>query len=260
MWIPCDFYVRPRLVSSHMEVTRSSRAIQMSILEDNDMSTHPSGAWRLDHIVAQVRSAASTLLANQIGASRWRSRNVLWVIPALIGLALALSACGGGSPSAGVASINASGGSKANAAAKKHSTPNALAYAQCMRTHGVSNFPDPNSQGHFSLGSQAGIDKNSPVFHAAGTACQALKPPGKGSLVRQDQSAFLKFSSCMRSHGEPGFPDITATSGSKSSTRSAIKALDPSSPPFQSALAACRSALPSNFSLPSSATSGNSGA
>ena len=53
-------------------------------------------------------------------------------------------------------------------------------------------------------------------------------------------SAFLKFASCMRSHGVPNFPDpsgrgiqITAGSG-----------VDPASPAFQLAMSQCKKLLP----------------
>jgi hypothetical protein len=52
-----------------------------------------------------------------------------------------------------------------------------LKYAQCMRSHGVSNFPDPTSQG--SQGSQ-GVDVNSPPVIAANKAC-ATPDVGLGS-------------------------------------------------------------------------------
>ena len=182
----------------------------------------------------------------------------LWLACALAGLGLLVSSCGGSPPSSGVANITSPSATKATATAKKHSSPNALAYAQCMRKHGVSNFPDPNSQGRFALGS-TGIDKNSPVFQSASTTCQALKPQGIGNIVKQNQAAFLKFSACMRSHGEAGFPDISAGGGTKA-IKSAIEALDPSSPAFQTALSACRSDLPTDVTLPGSATAGNSGA
>jgi hypothetical protein len=43
-----------------------------------------------------------------------------------------------------------------------------LKFAQCMRSHGVANFPDPTSSGSFNL---QGIDVNSPQVQAANSAC-----------------------------------------------------------------------------------------
>ena len=50
-----------------------------------------------------------------------------------------------------------------------------LKYAQCMRSHGVTKFPDPDSYGVFGLlGPAQGVDPNSPTFQAAEKACQSL--------------------------------------------------------------------------------------
>jgi hypothetical protein len=45
-------------------------------------------------------------------------------------------------------------------------------FANCMRDHGVKNFPDPNSQGAFLMGGN--VDPNSPTFKSAYQACQSL--------------------------------------------------------------------------------------
>lgn len=48
-----------------------------------------------------------------------------------------------------------------------------LAFVRCLRSHGLSNFPDPNAQGQLSPGtlSAAGVDLQSPAFATAGKAC-----------------------------------------------------------------------------------------
>jgi len=52
----------------------------------------------------------------------------------------------------------------------------ALKYSQCMRTHGLPNFPDPTeSPNGISLN---GVDPNSAQFRAAQTACRSLSPAG----------------------------------------------------------------------------------
>jgi hypothetical protein len=59
-----------------------------------------------------------------------------------------------------------------NAAASAHQLQDLLAFAHCVRDHGVPNFPDPNSQGGFNL---AGTGINShqltPAELAAARAC-----------------------------------------------------------------------------------------
>lgn len=54
-----------------------------------------------------------------------------------------------------------------------------LAFAKCIRKHGVPNFPDPNGQGEFDP-SKLGAIKTSPNLHRAGLACQSLENNVKG--------------------------------------------------------------------------------
>jgi len=48
-----------------------------------------------------------------------------------------------------------------------------LAFARCLRKHGVSGFPDPNAQGQLTLQmiSAAGVDLKGPSFLTAARAC-----------------------------------------------------------------------------------------
>ena len=56
-----------------------------------------------------------------------------------------------------------------------------LRFSQCMRTHGVTNFPDPSfsavGPGEIRIGGKAGFDPNSPVFQQAQQACGGGKGP-----------------------------------------------------------------------------------
>jgi hypothetical protein len=52
----------------------------------------------------------------------------------------------------------------------------ALRYAHCMRSHGVPNFPDPNSNGAFHFSIKSGINTQSATFLAAQRACQSILP------------------------------------------------------------------------------------
>jgi hypothetical protein len=47
-----------------------------------------------------------------------------------------------------------------------------------MRSHGVTNFPEPNSQGQVLIQGGAGINPNSPTFQSANQACQHYLPAG----------------------------------------------------------------------------------
>jgi hypothetical protein len=117
-----------------------------------------------------------------------------------------------------------------------------LKLAACIRSHGVANFPDPNSSGVIS---GANIDPSSAQFQAAMRKCR--KYLGKGGAPTpaqqaQAQAQALKFSGCMRSHGVPSFPDPQFHAGGGISI--SIKGgpgttLDPQSPIFQRAQTAC---------------------
>jgi hypothetical protein len=124
-----------------------------------------------------------------------------------------------------------------------------LAFSSCMRSHGVPNFPDPNSQGQIDIGSSDGINPQSSQFQSAQQACQKLMPNGgTPSPAQQAQAlaAALKFSECMRSHGISDFPDPNAQGGRISLKINASPGSDinPKSPLFQSAQKACAKDIP----------------
>jgi hypothetical protein len=50
----------------------------------------------------------------------------------------------------------------------------ALQYSQCMRSHGIGSYPDPDGQGTIKVAAGPGIDPYSPRFKHAETACQSL--------------------------------------------------------------------------------------
>ena len=54
-----------------------------------------------------------------------------------------------------------------------------LAFSECMRDNGVSNFPDPEEDGEIYL-SKGEFDTDSPAFKAAEEACESLLPRSPG--------------------------------------------------------------------------------
>jgi hypothetical protein len=86
-----------------------------------------------------------------------------------------------------------------------------LAFSECMRSHGVPNFPDPGPTGLNLNGT--GINPFSPSFKAAQVACNKLLPGGGSpqQATEQQKEQLEAISKCMRSHGVPGFPDPTTT-------------------------------------------------
>ena len=102
--------------------------------------------------------------------------------------------------SAAPASTSTSGGTtKLTAQAK------AVKFSECVRAHGVSDFPDPDAKGEFNYG----VSVPPAVFSKAVNACKALEPPGALSSKRtpKEQSSSLKFAACIRAHGVKDFPD-----------------------------------------------------
>jgi hypothetical protein len=175
---------------------------------------------------------------------------------------LLIAGCGGSS-SPGVAHLSSStsGGSAADGGGKS-STPESsasrqqtmVAYSQCMRSHGVPEFPEP-TEGHLLIhssnhnGHATGINPGSAQFQAAQKVCGKLLPnggaPSPAEQARMQERA-LKFSQCMRTHGVPNFPDPKFGGAGKVSLRigGGPSGIDPNSSQFQAAQKACQSILP----------------
>lgn len=117
-------------------------------------------------------------------------------------------------------------------------------FSECMRTHGIANFPDPNGQGQVTF---SGVDPQSGAFSAAQRACAKYAPNGgKAPTAAQQQQAqaqALRYSQCMRSHGIADFPDPQFSGGRiRISLRAGQNSdLDPHNPRFQAAQTACQS-------------------
>jgi hypothetical protein len=131
---------------------------------------------------------------------RCRRPPILTTIVAIAAFSLLASGCGGGS-------------SGSTAAATRTTQNGALAFARCMRSHGVQHWPDPGSNGQFDKSElrQLGVSKSE--INAAQSACQHLFPFSSGPTRAQQQArdrAALAFAACMRARGFANFPDPTA--------------------------------------------------
>jgi hypothetical protein len=123
----------------------------------------------------------------------------------------------------------------------------ALAFARCMRSHGVPNFPDPNAQGDFAP-FDAGVSKS--VSASANDACKHLMKrgggDGGGTQGAQQKLAFaLKVAQCMRSHGFPTYPDPSG-----SGIRFEGTGIDIRSSRFQATEPACETSAGKALGLP----------
>jgi hypothetical protein len=69
------------------------------------------------------------------------------------------------------------------AADQRRHAQDLVSFARCLRSHGITRFPDPNAQGQLSLQEvQAdGIDLQAPSFRAAALACV---PASNGGVTR----------------------------------------------------------------------------
>ena len=97
----------------------------------------------------------------------------------------------------------------------------AFKFASCMRNHGASNFPEPqvsNRPGGQSISIRVPASLgDSPAFRVAQKACSGILPgPQNGNPVQiaqqqhQREQDLLAFTTCLRSHGLPDFPDPTS--------------------------------------------------
>jgi hypothetical protein len=184
-----------------------------------------------------------------------RPRRSAALLALVLALGSAAAACGGGSASRGVASI----GSRSTTTAVQSDAPRVgssvisyadrLKHAECMRAHGIPDFPDPNPKGGTLLrgGPGSDLDPGNPRFQAAEKSCQALLPNGGAPTPREQTQAsveLLKFSRCMRAQGIAGFPDPVQVNGYPGFTFSPTGDLNADSPKFQAAQNACQRFMP----------------
>jgi hypothetical protein len=170
-----------------------------------------------------------------------RGGRIVGVGAAALALCLVAAACGGGA-GPGVASLGAST-TTTIAAPNETASPTDyakdVAYAQCMRAHGLPSFPDPNAQGSFVIhGPFSRVQ-----LQRANATCQHLEPNG-GRQTPAENALSLKYgleaSACMRSHGVPNFPDPESVNGGVM-MRFGGRGANPNAAAFRNAMRACQS-------------------
>jgi hypothetical protein len=128
--------------------------------------------------------------------------------------ALALAGCGG-------STNNTSSTSNSASSPPPNGVPAAVyQYPRCMRTHGVTNFPDPVVHQNGGNTQVAMVINKSitaaPAFKSARSYCQRYLPRGGNGpeLSPQQEQArklgMISFAQCMHAHGVSSFPDPTA--------------------------------------------------
>ncbi|MGA2926175.1 MAG: hypothetical protein ABSG43_09300 [Solirubrobacteraceae bacterium] len=150
----------------------------------------------------------------------------------LVSCAVGIAACGGS-------------GSKPSASSDPQ-----LAISECMRAHGVTNFPDPTrgpggegmsitaTPGSDTL-TVEGIAFSGPAFEAAEKVCKLFgggtSPP---PITESQKVAAFQFAQCIRTHGVPDYPDPEFPAGG-GIERPDVPGLNRQSPALQRAVAAC---------------------
>ncbi len=195
---------------------------------------------------------------------RRRRRNILASVLAVAAFALVAAGCGG-SGSAKVASVASStattrGGSSTTSSAQsalaRFQTP--LAYARCIRAHGVPNFPDPTSKGAFDKQALSPF-ASSPRYETARETCHRLSGsvlgPGvqpSNLSVQQMMNVLLSFARCVRSHGVQNWPDPSANAEGTNSPGfpADMPGVDTQSPQVLDAIGQCHHLIPGYANAP----------
>lgn len=153
---------------------------------------------------------------NDIAAPFRRRAHGLPVAAVLATAVLAVAACAGsGHPST---------------AGESASSASTVAYSACVRAHGVPNFPDPGSAGQVPKADAQQLGVSATQLQSAEQTCAHLLP-ATGSTAEQQQetqctmagncsqaviqqwmSGLRTLAQCLRSHGEPNWPDPVISS------------------------------------------------
>jgi hypothetical protein len=163
-----------------------------------------------------------------------------------LGVVLLTAACSGPATTAQANSPAAQPAPAAGSSSSPGGSPQ-LQFAECMRSNGVTDFPDPDSNGQFALPDNTGdLNPTSPVNQKAQEACQHFlgsDEHGTPAQEAQDGAKLLSYAKCMRSHGITNFPDpFRHPDGGYGFLYT--NQVDQSSPAFLAANQACRNLLP----------------
>jgi hypothetical protein len=189
----------------------------------------------------------------------WRAR-VAAVITVMAAAALLAAACSSSPSSTG------SGGSP-NAGGSANS-PSAVAFARCVRSHGIPDFPDPDSSGQVPKETAQQLGVSSSQLQAAQRACQHLYPGNGGAIsasleqceqtgdcpqamVQRVLNGMRMMALCMRSHGVPGWPDPTVDSeGRPGFNLLHAQGFNPNSAQIDNKMQECAHAMPGGAPVP----------
>jgi hypothetical protein len=119
-----------------------------------------------------------------------------------------------------------------------------IKFANCIRAHGVPNFPDPLAGGGgFSFPDSSPGLFSSPAFKKAQQSCRTLMP--HIPAVHMSQAAInslVLYAACMRKHGLTNYPDPTIKNGREAVVPLTTYGINTSSPAYIDAAKACNDA------------------
>jgi hypothetical protein len=167
------------------------------------------------------------------------------VAATLLALVLLVAACSSAPKAPGVAGSGPPATAKAASPGQPQSSDamaEMAAYAKCMRSHGIADFPDPTPNpggpgGSFDFNATGDLNPSNPTYQDANKACQSLLPNG-GKIPPPSAKQLaeeVKLAACMRAHGVPNFPDPNGQGAFN------LGQVDRGTPQFYSAIKTCRS-------------------
>lgn len=132
----------------------------------------------------------------------------------------------------------------------------AVAFATCMREHGVADFPDPGASGELTIDgvlNGSSIDPGSRTWTRAADACRDLEPPGftgGDEVTDEERDRRLAFAECMRDNGVRDFPDPVDGEPLVDTNRIPSSATESGKSALNAAMQACRDLGPAGGGQP----------
>jgi hypothetical protein len=161
---------------------------------------------------------------------------------ALVGVAFIVTACGGGSTPSGVAKLGSSATTSAAPAGNSGGptpptvTKALLAFSDCIRAHGVPDFPDPTASSGFP--DSARRFQSLPQYQSAEKACRSLAIASgvihSPAEIAQHLKQLTAQDACIRKHGVPDWPGPNADG-----SQGFPPGVNPGTPQLKAALKVC---------------------
>jgi hypothetical protein len=180
-------------------------------------------------------------------------RRVAAAVALLAPITLLLGACtatSSGAPVARLSTATTARSDASNSPAASADNTGTLAFARCMRAHGLPNWPDPETNGKFDKAKLRATGYTLAQTNAVEDGpCKDLLPSASPTptptISVQQQQDYIDAVACMRSHGITNFPDHTFSGGHV--TLSPPPGLDTTSTPFTQAEHICQRLIPAGL-------------